>query len=58
MFHGFEMIGIGTATLLILDLFNRQSTKITLAFAIITIAFTAYYLLKILVISLRKNIKK
>lgn len=55
--HSIEMLGLGTITVLILDLLNRQSEKLNIAFAVITGVFTLYYLIKIIVIAILKTEK-
>ena len=56
--HGLEMLILGGSTVLILDLFNRQNDKLNLVFAILVGVFTLYYLIKLLVIAIKKDKKK
>ena len=54
-FHGIEVLALGIATVVILDLYSRQSTILNLAFVGIIATFLIYYVLKILFISLKKK---
>lgn len=53
--HGIEMILLGATTILLLDLYSRQSGIINTVFAIIAGAFIFYYIIKMLVIILKKQ---
>ena len=54
-FHGIEVLGIGIATVVFLDLYNRQSIYLHLAFVVAISVFLLYYIIKMLVISLKKK---
>ena len=56
--NGIEMLVLGGSTVLILDLFNKQNDKLNLVFAILVGIFTFYYLLKMLVLAIKKDKKK
>ena len=53
--HGIELLTVSGLTILLLDLFNKQSEFLSLAFAIITGIVLIYYLIKVLVIAIKKN---
>ena len=53
--NGIEMIGIGSITILILNLFNTGSQKINLAIAGAIILINVYYIVKSIVIALKKS---
>lgn len=54
-FHGIKVLGIGIATVVFLDLYNRQSIYLHLAFVVAISVFLLYYIIKMLVISLKKK---
>lgn len=56
-FHGIEVMGIGIATVVILDLYNRQSNILSSALVGAISIFMIYYVIKILYISLKKKTK-
>ena len=53
--NGIEMVGIGSITILILNLFNTGSQKINLAIAGAIILINVYYIVKSIVIALKKS---
>ena len=53
--HGIEMVLLGASTVLILYLYSRQSNIINTVFAIIAGAFLIYYIVKMIVIMLKKK---
>lgn len=53
--NGIEMIGIGSITILILNLFNTGSQKINLVIAGAIILINVYYIVKSIVIALKKS---
>ncbi len=54
-FHGLEVLGMGIATVVILDLYNRQSGYLNLVFVGIITAFLVYYVIKMLFVLFKKK---
>ena len=55
--YGIEMLVLGITTIFLLDLVSKRNDMINIVIAIMELCFTLYYLVKILVLSLRKNKK-
>ncbi len=53
--HGIEIILLGATTILILELYSRQSSIINTVFAIIAGTFIIYYIIKMFIIALKKQ---
>lgn len=53
--HGIEMVLLGGTTILILNLYSRQSSILNTVFAIVAGAFILYYIIKMFVIALKKQ---
>lgn len=56
--HGFEIIGVGAMTLVLVNLFIRHNTRISLYEVISVVVVTLYFLIKSLVIGIKETRKR
>ena len=55
--HGLEILAMAISTVITLDFVNKQNENINYVFAIFVVVFTIYYLIKNLVLALKKEKK-
>ena len=53
--HGTEIVGIAAGTMILLNLFSRQSPKSMLALIIIEAIIVVYYVIKAIAIAIKKE---